>query len=863
MRFFQAIMILNFKTYLYNIICNILRKEDNCNNNRNKYSMGNLHKVRILRDFKNKIAFLIIVSVVHFLLSAALLKQASSYPVISIPQNFSSPSILEKLSAYKYRLGKIIKNRENYRKENYRKENKKIDVLKKHHKHLKIFKEGYKFYKNGNYRKAAGFFWLYTAKKGMFLYDYSLYYQGVCFIKTHKYHKADFVLSKLAMDYPHFIFYKNAIFYLAVAMYKTGYYNGAAYNFKRLLKITEDNRIRPYSYEKIADIYLIKHNYKKAEAALAEIYVNYPYYYKTRHVFNLLAKIKNFKKFGGNGYNGFALTQNQEVKRALNLYYDSYFKESEQTIANVKGNRAEIIRLKDMLKLKSPQFLNQLAIFKSDIKKEFKKFKSKTEAKHIKHIKHIKYKYSGNSQKTNSYGRNLSKYLHEISYLKADYFYLNANVHNTVKYLNKIFYKYGYLNKKETDIYQNVVWRRVLNNLKRNELVEARKKLLQLIKISPKSPNYPKYLFWYGIDLKKLDLTAHANFYFEMANAVAPLSYYGIMSGVELGHVLNFEKAHLQLTQARLNLNQRHLKLSQSQSRLNVSKRHLNPSKRQLKSTRYPSKGHLKSTRYPSKGQLKSTRLKLKDSGGGADAETGYKFYKNFSNMRSYYVLKTFLKLNLFALAQYKLNEILKFNQIKDNKYFILKLINLFSRYKDYKDAASLSDLLIKSKFLSRKYLYFLYPRPYYGYAEKYSERYNVPVNLIYSIMRQESLFDPVCSSGAGAIGLMQIISPTGYYIANKVGCAYFNPDYLYQSSLNIKFGSYYLSSLLNEFARKKYLAIASYNAGPGAVSYWKNNNLSDENRLLFIENIPYNQTRNYVKMVLRNYYVYNALYKK
>ncbi len=816
-------MILNFKTYLHNIICNILRKKDNYNNKCNKSIMSNLHKLHILRDFKNKIAFLIIVSVVHFLLSAVLLKQASSYPVISTFRNSGSPSILEKLSAYKYRLGKIIKKKENYRKENYRKENKKIDVLKKHHRHLEIFKEGYKFYRNGNYKKAAGFFWLYTDKKGKFLYDYSLYYQGVCFMKTHNYHKADFVLSKLVQDYPHFIFYKNAIFYLAVAMYKTGYYNDAAYNFKRLLKITEDNRIRPYSYGKIAEIYLIKHNYKEAEAALAKIYVNYPYYYKTNHVFNLLAKIKNFKKFGGNGYSVFALTHNQKVKRALNLYYDSYFKESEQTIANIKGNRAEIIRLRDMLKLKSPRFLNQLAIFKSNIKTEIKRFKSKTEAKRVKY----KYKYSDNSQKVNPHGENLYRYLHEICYLKADYFYLNANDNNTVKYLNKIFYKYGYLNKKETDIYQDVVWQRILNNLKRNELVEARKKLLQLIKISPKSSNYPKYLFWYGIDLKKLGLTAHANFYFEMANAVAPLSYYGIMSGVELGHVLNFEKAHLKL----------------SRSRLELSKRHLNISKKHLKSMRL--------------------KLKLKYSAGNADAAAGYRFYKYFSNMRSYYVLKTFLKLKLFALAQYKLNRIIKSHQTKDNKFFIIKLINLFSRYNDYKDAASLSDLLIKSKFLSRKYLYFLYPRPFYGYAEKYSERYNVPVNLIYSIMRQESLFDPVCSSGAGAIGLMQIISPTGYYIANKVGCTYFNPDYLYQSGLNIKFGSYYLSSLLNEFARKKYLAIASYNAGPGAVSYWENNNLSDENRLLFIENIPYNQTRNYVKMVLRNYYVYNALYKK
>ncbi len=286
-----------------------------------------------------------------------------------------------------------------------------------------------------------------------------------------------------------------------------------------------------------------------------------------------------------------------------------------------------------------------------------------------------------------------------------------------------------------------------------------------------------------------------------MANAIAPLSYYGIMSKLELGHnAINFEKAGFHY-------------------------------------------------------------LKLKDTVNDAHSITD-KFSISIG-IRRYILLKTFLKLKIFTLASYELNKILEIHKIKDNKYFLIKLVNLFNKYKDYKDAASLSSFLINNKFLSRKFLYFLYPRPFYDYAKKYAEKYNVPVNLLYSIMRQESLFDPVCSSGAGAIGLMQIMSPTGYYIADKVGCAYFSPHSLYNSSLNIKFGSYYISSLLNEFGRKKYLAIASYNAGPGAVSYWKNNILNNENKLLFIESIPFNQTRNYVKMVLRNYYVYNALYKR
>ncbi len=766
MKFFQVIMILNFKSFKY------------------KINIKNSIVIKVIKDSVAFLLIIVIVSFAHFLPPAFFIRNAMSYPINRT-----------KLAKYNYKLAEIIKQNNKLssvgkikskrdtsalinitKQKKYRHINADSNIDKTNYKprYLNYFKEGYKFYKAGNYKKAAGLFWLYTVKRGKFLYDYSLYYQGLCFIKTRSYYKANFVLSKLAQYYPHFIFYKNAVFYLAAAQYKIGDYNGALNNFKHLLYITRNNLIKPYSYKKIANIYLLKYKYKEAKLYLAKIYINYPYYYKIHHIVNLSPKIKSFKISGK-----FNLTQNQKLKRALNLYYDSYYAESYKTIAGIKGNKAEIIRLKDMLKLKNPQFINQLTLFKSDLKKENLNREKEPTKKYHKYHKYIKL----------------------ISYLKAYYFYLTGNNAETIKILNKIFHNYGYLNKKESIIYQNTLWHEVLNNLKGNELYQARKNLLKLIKItSGKSPNYPKYLFWYAIDLKKLNLIKYAAFYFKMANAIAPLSYYGVMSAFELGHntAINFEKAG-------------------------------------------------------------SHYLKLKSTADDVNSITD-KFSINI-NIRIYMLLKTFLKLKIFTLAGYELNKILEIHKIKENKYFLIKLVNLFNKYKDYKDAASLSSFLINNKFLSRQFLDFLYPRPFYDYTKKYAEKYNVPLNLIYSIMRQESLFDPVCSSGAGAIGLMQIMSPTGYYIANKVGCAYFSPHYLYNSSLNIKFGSYYISSLLNEFGKKKYLAIASYNAGPGAVRYWKNNILNNENKLLFIESIPFNQTRNYVKMVLRNYYVYNALY--
>jgi Soluble lytic murein transglycosylase and related regulatory proteins (some contain LysM/invasin domains) len=162
-----------------------------------------------------------------------------------------------------------------------------------------------------------------------------------------------------------------------------------------------------------------------------------------------------------------------------------------------------------------------------------------------------------------------------------------------------------------------------------------------------------------------------------------------------------------------------------------------------------------------------------------------------------------------------------------------------------YATAVNLASNLIynyryKSLLLNKRFLKILYPMPYLDYVRKYAYHYGIPLNLIYGIMRQESRYNPVCYSSASAIGLMQIIPSTGYYIARRTGCYNFNPSMLYRKNINISFGSYYLKTLLEQFNGRKYLAIASYNAGPGAVAYWRNDLMKNYEMLLFIELIPY-----------------------
>jgi soluble lytic murein transglycosylase len=129
---------------------------------------------------------------------------------------------------------------------------------------------------------------------------------------------------------------------------------------------------------------------------------------------------------------------------------------------------------------------------------------------------------------------------------------------------------------------------------------------------------------------------------------------------------------------------------------------------------------------------------------------------------------------------------------------------------------------------------------------------------LIYALMREESGYRPGVVSIAGARGLLQIMPETGERLARDVALADFTADDLFVPDVNMRLGSHYLRELLERFDGQKSAAIASYNAGPLAVSRWLDPSLEDDE---WVESIPYEQTRSYVKRVLRSLHVYRVLY--
>ncbi len=136
----------------------------------------------------------------------------------------------------------------------------------------------------------------------------------------------------------------------------------------------------------------------------------------------------------------------------------------------------------------------------------------------------------------------------------------------------------------------------------------------------------------------------------------------------------------------------------------------------------------------------------------------------------------------------------------------------------------------------------------------------SVDAALVFSIMREESGFRPKVVSPVGARGLLQIMEPTGERLAAAVGHENFSADDLFEPRTNIRLGAHYLGELTDRFDGRLSAAIASYNAGPEAVSRWleERPELPDDE---WVEAIPYEQTRSYVKRVLRSLQAYRLLY--
>jgi soluble lytic murein transglycosylase len=142
------------------------------------------------------------------------------------------------------------------------------------------------------------------------------------------------------------------------------------------------------------------------------------------------------------------------------------------------------------------------------------------------------------------------------------------------------------------------------------------------------------------------------------------------------------------------------------------------------------------------------------------------------------------------------------------------------------------------------------YPLPWQQQFESYSSAASISPTWAYGVARSESLFMRDVRSSAGAIGLMQLMPATGKQVAKEIRLPYSGLSTLTDPENNIRLGTSYLGQMAERFGGNRVLATAAYNAGPHRVDRWLPEQGSEDARV-WIENIPFNETRKYVKRVL------------
>lgn len=264
----------------------------------------------------------------------------------------------------------------------------------------------------------------------------------------------------------------------------------------------------------------------------------------------------------------------------------------------------------------------------------------------------------------------------------------------------------------------------------------------------------------------------------------------------------------------------------------------------------------------------------------------------------SYYALASYYLLNenLPAVSKIKKTNVFQFDQkltfldvssknlfdalIKHDELDIAeKAIAVFSKTNDQNVNASLYLASSSQRFLPLfssfaklsndakmdvmfKHPELVFPRPHESEVKKMSEKTELSDSLIYSIMKQESGFNLKTRSSADAYGLMQLIPRLAKTLAKKYEVPYKNPEDLYKPDINIPLGSFELRDQIKKQNGQLTFVAAAYNAGPNALSGWLKLRKPNEDIFDFIENIPYDETRTYVKIIARNKLFYDRFEK-
>lgn len=221
-----------------------------------------------------------------------------------------------------------------------------------------------------------------------------------------------------------------------------------------------------------------------------------------------------------------------------------------------------------------------------------------------------------------------------------------------------------------------------------------------------------------------------------------------------------------------------------------------------------------------------------------------------------------FATLEIRHIQSLEKNEIFKDPELaktvsnNDHKEFIvLNLVRLLhsqekfiTSFKVFQDSLGENSLSLNYRLIK-----YIFPLSYFDVIEKNSN--NLDPLIVISLIRQESAFNPEATSRVGAKGLMQLMPATAKRFNRKI-----KVKHLSDPKTNVALGTKYLRQLLTRFDGNLIYTLASYNAGENRIDRWKKEIFRNEDPLATIESIPFEETRNYVKLIYRNKFFYSLL---
>ena len=184
----------------------------------------------------------------------------------------------------------------------------------------------------------------------------------------------------------------------------------------------------------------------------------------------------------------------------------------------------------------------------------------------------------------------------------------------------------------------------------------------------------------------------------------------------------------------------------------------------------------------------------------------------------------------------------------------LLVASEIASRYEMYDRSINAADRTVMLHDFSLRY-----PAPYRDSLQGHIQENNLEEAWVYGLMRQESRFVKQAKSTVGAAGLMQVMPSTARWIAQQLGMKDYRKIIVSQLDINLKLGTYYMKNVLTTFGNNPILASAAYNAGPGRARQWQADKPLEG--AIYIECIPFEETRDYVKKVMSNTVYYSRVF--